>query len=155
MPSLRTLRLQFSLRALLVAMALVGVGIVVYRWPWTVEANGTRARTTTQLHRAWNGKPVRHGMEVEQTHYGEHLTWKRWFQEGQLLKESCFKEGVLLAEKQFRNGKQHGPYWGQDGDWRVEGECYQDQEHGVRKDIRRDVIHIEHYQYNQLHGRSE
>src|SRR5690349_21236113 len=27
-------RLQFSLRAVLVLMALVGIGLVIYRWPW-------------------------------------------------------------------------------------------------------------------------
>lgn len=28
-------RLQFSLRALMLTMAVVGAAIVVYRWPWT------------------------------------------------------------------------------------------------------------------------
>src|SRR4051794_23862123 len=105
----RRFRLQFSLRGLLVLMVLVGVGLVIYRWPWEEEEKLRQSafpystsvgeadwireelmsnqagspvhalhlalsfntgdvpiveyRKVSTYCRAWNGKPVKHGVE--------------------------------------------------------------------------------------------
>ena len=87
-------RLQFSLRALLLLMAIVGAAIVVYRWPWTeteVEYSGTRVTT---FRRGWNGKAVRHG---ERRHTDSHqIVDEEWYEQG--LKRAKFCPPANLRE---------------------------------------------------------
>jgi hypothetical protein len=60
----RGLRLQFSLRALLLLVTLVGLGLTYYRWPWeeTGVLSDQETKTTT-YRRAWNGRRVKHGRQ--------------------------------------------------------------------------------------------
>lgn len=152
MTSPRTFRLQFSLRALLVLMALVGVGIVVYRRPWTVEVEDKESRTTSQYRRAWNGKPVKHGVEIKQFFGG--FTWHHWFEEGQLLKEQGFRSGALICESHWRNGKMHGPFWSKGDEERV-GDYDQGELHGKWTVTSSDEIRHEEYHHGKVHGRQE
>jgi hypothetical protein len=149
----RTLRLQFSLRALLVAMALVGVAIVVYRWPWTVVVETKELRTSTQYHRSWDRSPVKHGLQAEQPVRGE--TVHRWFHEGELRKEQRFQAGVLRFERNSRGGKLQGPWWAEADGRRVEGGYEQDLEHGTWIYTLDDEIREKRFHQGKLHGRRE
>ena len=89
-------RLQFSLRALLLLTLLVGVGLTVYRWPWKVEkVNALGLTTTTTYHRGWNGKSLRHGLEVENKPI---YAWHRWYFEDELQRERIMLGNTVIAE---------------------------------------------------------
>jgi hypothetical protein len=132
-------------------MALVGAAIVVYRWPWTVVVEWTVLRTTTTYHRAWNGKPVRHGLEVQEQ-LDTKSAWHRFYDEGELLKEQKFAGEVLKVERNFKNGKRHGPWWSEEEGLRVEGVYDQDREHGLWI-YTRDEIRETRFHQGELHRR--
>jgi hypothetical protein len=150
----QSLRLQFSLQFLLVAMALVGIAIVVYRWPWIEEGETRTVRFTTPYRRSWNGKPVKHGVEVARDLITNRVR-KLWFQENVKVKEQWFDAGVLKFERHYRHGKAHGPFLFENDDVRIEGQYVQDKEHGKWTDTRADVIDHSEYHHGERHGRQE
>ena len=150
MAKLPTIKLQFSLRYLLLAMALLSLVLVVYRWPWTVEVgDNPLSRTTTQYRRGWYGVPVKDGPEVERL---RDLTWERWFDAGDLRSERLLEHGVAILERRFRGGKLHGPYWGTGSQSRAEGEYHQDLQHGNWKYSSGELIVREEWQLGKRHG---
>lgn len=141
----RPFRLQVSLRVLLLLMAVVGVGLTIFRWPWVEDsklavqfpAAGTvhpfAQRTTYR--RGWTGKPEKHGLE--QVRDGERLVHEAYFYDGQLNgpRRAFAPNGRLIMEAHYHEGTLHGAYrvgngeqWlltgryrkgERDGEWRV------------------------------------
>ena len=102
-------RLQFSIRALLLLMAVVGVAIVVYRWPWTVTAESPMVTTTTQYRRGWHGRKLKHGLETRV--YFDNLCVECWFDDGELRRErTVFGDGMII-DKSVRDGVEEGPFF--------------------------------------------
>jgi hypothetical protein len=89
-------RLQFSLRALLLLMAVVGAGIVVYRWPWTETNDQADVKVETTYHRGWNGKPVEHGLAVMTYPDRPDFRVEKWYDEGDLRRKRAISRGGFL-----------------------------------------------------------
>jgi len=146
----RICRLQFSLRWLLLLMFGVGIALVIYRWPWEEEHDPPGPeRTVTRYHRGWNGKPVKHGWEVE---YGEPFTTKRWFDEGDLRLTQNFEGDKLFAESAYRNGKLNGSHFGIGSESSARGNYRNDKQHGPWRYEFADTICDELWQNGQRHG---
>jgi hypothetical protein len=90
----RRLRLQFSLRLLLLVLTAFAIGFPIwYRWPYTeVTAKGTR---TTTWQRQWGGGRLQHGTQT-------------------------LRQGKLVQTSNYRRGEPHGPYMTKFGDKVVE-----------------------------------
>lgn len=111
--------LQYSLRGLLIATALVGVGLVVFRWPFTTREvftdplgfSETRIQT---FRRNWDGSVVKHGLSkfgrMEEFYIDGVKVWEAQYAE----------DGRLRFKQHFLAGRAHGPYYDQEG--KVQGQ---------------------------------
>lgn len=138
-------RLQFSLRMILLMMALVGVALTIYRWPWVEsdfayqtigdEISGEKARNEFErritYHRDWRGRAVKHGVEQsllngkvwhEAHYYDGELNGRRrvWNGRGGLAIEAHYLDGLLHGAFRCGNGEQ----------WQFEGQYAGDKMHG-------------------------
>lgn len=106
----RFLRLQFSLRALLLAITLVAAGLTAYRWPWTVETtsqtdwdNRRPTIVLTPYRRTWNGKPEKHGtghsLELQ-----DHWGVERLYSNGDLIHEWVYLDGHCVRSQRYTSG---------------------------------------------------
>ncbi|WP_254507730.1 toxin-antitoxin system YwqK family antitoxin [Anatilimnocola floriformis] len=126
----RNCRPQFTLRLLLIITAVIGIGLMVYRWPWTAETSLGKAEGWARsaegkflpgskdyeivrrnvYRRDWRGQAVKHGLEQS-------------FRNGELWQEAHYYDGVLhgprrvwdwngevAVEANYRAGVLHGPY---------------------------------------------
>ena len=128
-PKPRILRLQFSLRGLLILMAVLGVALVIFRWPWEVTSTQGTRTFRTPYHRGWNGKPLKHGLErVEDGKF----TGNVWYDEGDRRREQFYFEQELSTDIQYRQGEMDGPIVsiGMEGNGRLVGQCSSDREEG-------------------------
>src|SRR5262245_61829315 len=99
------LRLQFSLRALLLVMFLFGVGLTWYRWPWVVTRTLPshsifEAKQTTTYRRGWNGAALKHGLQKS----GDI---EEYFVDGDKVLETYTYPWGEFRKFRFRNGKLH------------------------------------------------
>lgn len=86
----RFFRLQFSLRMLLLLMALVAISLAIFRWPWETSVVEADLTYTMRFHRGWNGKPLRHGLQsVAKT------------PSRQRVREAIYEDEVLRRERTF------------------------------------------------------
>jgi hypothetical protein len=142
----RNWRWQFSLRALLLVMAVAGGALAIYRWPWeeAIERtyqipvpNSEAKQTVTEIvqrvtyHRDWRGRPVKHGRTLL---FSDNVLYQEeHYYEGILhgLKRAINRAGQTTEEKHYRDGKLHGPYRSGDGTtWIWHGTFVNNQWHG-------------------------
>lgn len=118
-PKSRFLRPQFSLRTLLVLTTVVAVGLMVFRWPWTVERQrfigslGPKDSSLTNavqpyrgritVRRAWNGKPEQHGVALH-LWLGLHQGFEEHYANGELVSRRVFRCGEPVEYEYYRNG---------------------------------------------------
>lgn len=135
-------RLQFSLRMILALMAVIGVGLAVFRWPWVEESNHElptyvylRSNVWYQrritYRRNWRAQPVKNG--PQQTWYAGRLRHEAHYYEGELHgPRRLFNErGQVVIELHYRHGLRHGPYRAGDGkNWFWELNFQDDKLHG-------------------------
>lgn len=158
----RRFRLQFSLRALLAFMFIMGLAITIYRWPWeetrprTIRSGGLWGRQwwqppgedhfdpsvdygvteTTTYRRGWNGVPLRDGLQ--RIYVRGRLVEERPYRNGALSGTNrCFDwSGRLTCETDYRNGKLEGPFRVGDGNtWVQTGNFSLGLEQGVWETI--------------------
>lgn len=146
-------RLQFSIRALLVLMAVVGAGIVVYRWPWTVTADTPMVTTTTQYRRGWNGKAVKHGRETKV--YFDNLYVQTWFEEGELRRERTEYGDGMIIDKSVQGGVDDGPYLVSNLGVTVSGQYRQGKQVGTWRSESKDVHSTSRFENGIQHGPSQ
>jgi antitoxin component YwqK of YwqJK toxin-antitoxin module len=139
----RRFRLQVSLRVLLLLMAVIGVSLAVYRWPWEETKqhqigkeffNGDIADyvTTSTWHRNWRGTPVLHGAKLIQRN--KQLRVESNYYDGELHgpRRVYDHRGRLLWEAHYRNGRLHGKFRAGNGEhWYWSGEYWADEPHGI------------------------
>src|SRR5687768_12125711 len=126
--SRRRIRLQFSLRAILVLMALVGVALTIYRWPWveTKEIDDPvdgRVTQSTTYRRGWRGKTNKYGLRTSifrgpsRSQRGHtKLRYEEWFSDDELRWWAIYDaQGELLAKHHYRNEKLNGPAYENSG----------------------------------------
>jgi hypothetical protein len=92
------LRLQFSLRLLLLAFTAFGIGFPIwYRWPYEVEEALP--------------SPIRGAGPAESKRIS---TWQRQWGGGELQEgpERTFLNGHVTSLTTYRSGRKHGPYAG-------------------------------------------
>lgn len=164
----RRFRLQLSLRTLLVLMALVGVGLAVFRWPW-VETTTQEVRDkltidprTSNVHyrfelrttyrRDWRGQPVKNG--PAQIWRDGQLWHDAHFYEGELngLRRVYNQSGQLIMEGNYRGGLLQGSFRAGDGTaWLWEGNYENDTMQGRWRGTisRRSMISDERSNYSQ------
>jgi hypothetical protein len=149
----RVLRVQFSLRGLLLFMLIVSGAVVAYRWPWIeeTETGGLRSsQLTTRYHRGWNGEPVKHGLQIEEEPGG--MIFERSFDEGELrFVRRRFLEREV-EETHIRDGKPHGKYSSQIEDVETFGEYRNGRKHGEWKLTSSIRVVREHWQDGRRHG---
>lgn len=143
----RYFKLQFGLRALLLLMLFVGVGLAYYRWPqeW---GNSESLRT---VRRNWNGEWIQHGLEISRDHSTGYVR-ESWYEEGRVRAIRSWHAGVVIEEKRIRNGKLHGHCWSQEDYCWSGGEYRNGQKYGDWREERADVVICEQWQDDQLHG---
>src|SRR6478735_5815076 len=118
---MRNWRWQFSLRALLLIMAVVCVALTVYRWPWVEitqqspdpipgndpfgDVSSPRTQYLTTYRRDWRGRPVKHGLS--QYRYNDVLVDESHYYDGELhgTQQSFDEEGKLTFQQSFRAGR--------------------------------------------------
>jgi hypothetical protein len=111
--------LRYSLRGMLLSMALIGVGLVVFRWPWVEREVFTdplgHSETRLQTYRRdWKGQPIKHGIS-------KFANSEQFFADGVLIWEAQYSpEGKLRFKHHYQNGQLHGPYYAQEGE--IQGE---------------------------------
>jgi hypothetical protein len=139
----RTFRLQFSLRMLLLLMAVVGVGLTIFRWPWV---------------------DVEQHFETVLVQQGDSYSTDPFGDRPQFVKEAPppVEQRKLVWERRTsyrRNWRgaavKHGPaeFW-IDGKLRNEYQYYENQLHGRRRvfDTNGDVTMEESLRGGLLHG---
>lgn len=146
-------RLQFSIRALLLLMAIVGVAIVVYRWPWTVTGETPMVTTTTQYRRGWNGQAVKHGRETKS--FFDNLHVESWFDEGELRRERTEYGDGMILDKSVRDGVDDGPFLTSNLGVTVRGQYRRGVQVGTWRTESKDVISTSSFENGQLHGPSQ
>ena len=144
-------RLQFSIRALLLLMTVVGVGFVVYRWPWTVTKETPLVTTTTQYRRGWNGKALKHGRET--IAYFDGIYVESWYDDGELRRERTVHGDGMIIDKTVRNGVEDGPIFMQDAGRTTRGHYRQGKKEGVWLRDRIEVVITDTYRNGKLDGR--
>ena len=102
-------RPQFSLRALLILMAVVGAAIVVYRWPWTETKVVSSETITTQYRRGWTGKALKHG--VQRTTSSSPIVQEDWYEDDELRRKRSVQGDIVYNDQSFRGGQLDGPYF--------------------------------------------
>lgn len=141
-PAKRRFRWQVSLRMLLILMALVGVSLAIYRWPWeetkqhqigTEIFQGDIADYVTRstYHRNWRGAPVLHGPKLIQRN--KQVRIESNYYDGELHGPRRVNDhrGRMLWEAHYRNGHLHGPFRAGNGEhWYWSGHYWNDQPHG-------------------------
>jgi hypothetical protein len=101
--------MQFSLRGLLLSMAVVGLGLVWFRWPWVereifTDPLGYSEVRTQSFRRDWNGRRIKHGLSK----FGRY---EEFYVDGVLVWEARYSgTGELQYKQHFANGKPHGPF---------------------------------------------
>jgi len=147
----RRLHWQLSLRMMLLLIALVGVGLTVYRWPW-VESEWVdvpkptdpfgnqpaeappvlwRYEQRTTFRRNWRAQAVRNG--VEETWRDSRLWRASHYYEGELHgpQRVYDAQGKITYEVHFRHGQYHGPAFCRYGnDFKWKGEFVEGRPHG-------------------------
>ncbi|WP_254511779.1 hypothetical protein [Anatilimnocola floriformis] len=146
--SLRSWRFQFGLRALLLLMTVVGIGLTIYRWPWEEGGLGF----SSHYHRGWNGKPVKHGWETRGYSKKTHLV-ERFFDEGEERLERAWMNDQVVIENRYLNRKRHGPFLNIDKKRRIEGSFQQGENHGKWVTTTADVIMRAEWKAGKRHGR--
>lgn len=131
-------------------MAVVGVGIAVYRWPWTVTTANEHTTVVTQFRRAWNGKAVKDGREL--TTYKNGTAIQNWYVDGDLRRQRHETPGSILVDQSYLGGKQHGPYH----DWYPGGFQHYLYRHGklegISKQQTENWVLTAHWRDGQYHG---
>lgn len=96
------MRLQFSLRLLLLFTAAVGICLAIFRCPWEVTRVDTVATRKTGYRRGWDGQALQHGDDRLIITRTEQTTWEKRFVDGELVRERTYQPpGVLSEEKHF------------------------------------------------------
>lgn len=85
----RSIRLQFSLRMLLLLMAGVALGLAIFRWPWSETIVEKDVARTTTYRLGWNGKPLKHGLQTVAN------------ESRQRTRDALYEDGVLRRERMF------------------------------------------------------
>lgn len=114
--------LQYSLRGLLIAMLVIGLGLVAFRWPWVerevfTDPLGYSETQTRTFRRDWNGRPLRHGLQkfgpFEEFYVDDVKTWEARYT----------NDGQLKLKRHFHGDQLHGPYFdltlGTEGEFRL------------------------------------
>ena len=125
----RALRLQFSLRLLLLAFTAFAIGFPIwYRWPYeeiafeTPPGSPTELKRITTWQRQWGGGRLKHGLQrlVSNGKTIESITYRNGLRHGPYQGEDekgqfvdDLKDGVWVAPYRtstWNRGKLHGPY---------------------------------------------
>jgi hypothetical protein len=128
---------QFSLRALLLVMAIIGLILATYRWDW-VETHRTQTEyalyeLSTTFRREWGGKMQRHG--PERLSINGKLQHIRWFELDELrVRESIGANGRIVEVAHYDRNVLSGHYASGDGQaWIYEGQFKNGQPDGSWK----------------------
>lgn len=146
-------RMQFSLRAMLLLMGIVGVALAVFRWPWQETRFSDAKSITTEYRRGWNGKAVKHGVQVETTTSNRALSTQAWYSDDELQRRCSLLNGTVVEDAYYRDGKAHGPYKSIRPRGNVRGQYLQGKKIGRWHEERRQVLRSDEWQNDQLHGR--
>lgn len=144
------MKLQFSLRALLLLMALGGAAMVSYRWPWKETQVSGDEMISTEYRRGWNGKPVKHGLQVTRSLRDSDFTTQKWFVDDELLRS--LEKGVEFTDAYYRDQKLHGPYSRKSEKYSTHGQHRAGKKVGRWKTIYADVMQEDEWQAGKLHG---
>ncbi len=147
------MKLQFSLRGLLLLMAIVGAALAFYRWPWKeTKVNGVET-IATEYRRNWNGKAVKHGVQVKTTTLNPVSSTQAWYSDDELRRRCSLLNGVVVNDTYYRDGKAHGPYLAIHGSRVVRGQYHQGKKVGSWQQSHRQVLQNQKWRNDQLHGR--
>lgn len=145
-------RLQFHIRTLLLVMVVVGGGITVFRWPWTVTTHNEHETVVTPYRRSWSGTAVKHGIELSTDKNSG--TVRKWYVEGELRRERHESTAGFVLDESFRDGKLDGPYF--ERSTAVTAECFyrQGKPEGTWKQLYSDLLRTSEWHDGELHGPS-
>lgn len=135
----RFLRPQFSLRAILLLMGIVGVALAVWRWPWQEESkqhpkleaapeclamHNSIARTRMQYRRGWWGEQLRYGVAESFDWEGRIVARQTWYDDALHGPEIWYDlAGRPIVEQNRRNNVRSGPFRYGDGfRWKMSGQ---------------------------------
>lgn len=112
---LRTPRLQFSLRLLLLAITAFAIGFPTwYRWPYQETKGDARASRTTTWQRQWGGGRWKHGREIaRQSKLLEITHYRQGRPHGLFLQK--FDDLPPAVQGQLVDGKKDGEWFHRDG----------------------------------------
>lgn len=170
----RRLRPQFSLRAILLLMGLLGGALAIWRWPWQEEVkrhpnleatpalvamHAPIVTTRVQFRRGWWGERLKYGVAESFDEQGRIVARQTWYDGALHGPETWFDlAGQPIVEQQRRNNARSGPFRYGDGfRWKISGqydqglragECHDDEEWLSGLTIER----IGHWSVGQLHG---
>lgn len=143
-------RLQFSIRALLLLMTVVGAALVIYRWPWTVNSGNVLVTITTQYRRGWNGKALKHGLETKYFHDGIYV--ESWYHDGELRRERTTYGDQSVIDRTLRDNVEDGPYFATHAGGSLRGQFRQGTKIGVWQRDLGEVVRTETWVDGKLEG---
>lgn len=93
-------RWQFSLRMLLILMAVGGVALTIFRWPWE-ETNVSPGGVVVakRFRRGWNGIPLQHGLQ--QRPFADSSTEQEFYVDGARRWNRDYDRAGQLTFEQF------------------------------------------------------
>ena len=92
-------RRQFSLRTLLLLMAIVAVGVAVFRWPWVETTVEDLETTSTTYRRAWYFVPLRDGRSWTVDNVTGQTTYEAEYVNNRPVRERIYDFAGALAEE--------------------------------------------------------
>jgi hypothetical protein len=94
-------RLQFSLRMLLLLMALLAVGLAIFRWPWEETTIRGTDTSTIPYRRGWNWQPLRHGRIRTVNNLTGVTTYEADYVDDRLLRARFYDPSGTLLKEEF------------------------------------------------------
>jgi hypothetical protein len=159
--------LQFSLRGLLLAMSAVGIGLVVYRWPWVVESRAGMGSTEVFLQREitdpFLGQQAKNAVpSILSANPDTFLnpTYFRKIRQLNLAAAEQAKPVKLRSKTTYRRGwtgkpEKHGEqrYWNEDGTLVAEILYFDDEQRQInRLDASGRIVESSSYEGGVLQG---
>jgi hypothetical protein len=94
-------RLQFSLRMLLLLMAIIAIGLAIFRWPWEETTVGSSETRSERYRRAWDWRRLRHGQARTADNVTGLPTYEADYVDDLPLRARFYDPPGTLAKQQF------------------------------------------------------